>query len=141
LVIAVIQERLSPKMNMLFLFENDNNKNAIDIIIETINKIIDNENLIKYNCPLNRLNIELSNSDKDFEKELNKIFENIQNRLILLLDKSLKENKIKKIDIDSLSEFIITSTWGALSLSANQSTQDRFSQNINHLKQYLISLK
>ncbi len=128
-------------MNMLFLFENDNNKNAIDIIIETINKIIDNENLIKYNCPLNRLNIELSNSDKDFEKELNKIFENIQNRLILLLDKSLKENKIKKIDIDSLSEFIITSTWGALSLSANQSTQDRFSQNINHLKQYLISLK
>ena len=128
-------------MDMLFLFENDKNVNAIDIIVETINKIADNENLIKYNCPLNRLNIELSNSDKDFEKELNKIFENIQNRLILLLDKSLKVKQIKNIDINSLSEFIITSTWGALSLSANQSTQDRFLYNINHLKQYLILLK
>ena len=137
----MIKERLSPKMDIFFSFENDNNKNSIDIIIETINKISDNENLVKYNCPLNRLNIELSNSDKDFEKELNQIFTNIQNRIILLLEKSIENNEIKQININSLSEFIITATWGALSLSSNQSLQDRFSNNTNHIKQYLLSLK
>ncbi|HIP11734.1 MAG TPA: TetR/AcrR family transcriptional regulator [Bacteroidia bacterium] len=140
LVLAMIKERLSPKMDIFFSFENDNNKNSIDIIIETINKISNNENLVKYNCPLNRLNIELSNSDKDFDKELNQIFINIQNRIILLLDKSIKSNEIKQIDTNSLSEFIITSTWGALSLSSNQSSQDKFINNTNHIKQYLLSL-
>lgn len=137
----MIKERLSPKMDIFFSFENDDNKKSIDIIIEVINKISENENLVKYNCPLNRLNIELSNSDKDFEKELNKIFINIQNKIILLLDKSIKNNEIKQINTNSLSEFIITTTWGALSLSSNQSSQDRFNQSINHLKQYLTTLK
>jgi len=141
LVLAMIKERLSPKMDMLFSLEKDDSKSSIDLIIETIEKISNNENLVKYNCPLNRLNIELSNSDKDFEKELNKIFENIQNRINVLLDKSIKNNEIKRTDINSLSEFIITSTWGALSLSSNQSSQKRFNNNINHLKQYLKSLK
>ena len=141
LVLAMIKERLSPKMDMLFSLEKDDSKSSIDLIIETIEKISNNENLVKYNCPLNRLNIELSNSDKDFEKELNKIFENIQNRINILLDKSIKNNEIKRTDINSLSEFIITSTWGALSLSSNQSSQKRFNNNINHLKQYLKSLK
>jgi len=137
----MIKERLSQKIDIFFSFENENNKNSIDIIIETINKISDNENLVKYNCPLNRLNIELSNSDKDFDNELNKIFTNIKNRIILLLDKSIKNNEIKQINTNSLSEFIITATWGALSLSANQSSQNKFSNNTNHIKQYLLSLK
>jgi len=137
----MIKERLSPKMDIFFSFENDNNKNSIDIVIETINKISDNENLIKYNCPLNRLNIELSNSDKDFEKALNKIFINIQNRIISLLEKSIENNEIKQTNTHSLSEFIITATWGALSLSSNQSSQDRFKNNTNHITQYLLSLK
>lgn len=141
LVLAMIKERLSPKMDMLFALENDDSKSSIDLIIETIDKISKNETLVKYNCPLNRLNIELSNSDKDFEKELNKIFVNIQNKLNVLLDKSIKNNEIIQTDINSLSEFIITSTWGALSLSSNQSSQERFNHNINHLKQYLRSLK
>ncbi len=137
----MIKERLSPKMDIFFSFENNNNKNSIDIIIETINKISSNENLVKYNCPLNRLNIELSNSDKDFDKELNQIFINIQNRIISLLDKSIKNNEITQIDTNSLSEFIITATWGALSLSSSQSSQDKFINNTNYIKQYLLSLK
>lgn len=137
----MIKERLSPKMDIFFSFENDNNKNSIDIIIEVINKISENENLVKYNCPLNKLNIELSNLDKDFEKELNMIFTNIQNRIMILLDSSIKNDEIKQININSLSEFIITSTWGALSLSSNQSSQDKFIKNTNHIKQYLLSLK
>lgn len=141
LVLAMIKERLSPKMDMFFVLEKDDSKSSIDLIIETIEKISNNENLVKYNCPLNRLNIELSNSDKDFEKELNTIFVNIQNRINALLDKSIKNNEIIQIDINSLSEFVMTSTWGALSLSSNQSSQERFNHNINHLKQYLKSLK
>lgn len=141
LVLVMIRERLSPKMNIMFSLENNTNKNSLDVIIDTIDEISNNENLVKYNCPLNRLNIELSNSDKDFEKELNKIFVNIQNRINVLLDISIKNNEIIQTNINSLSEFIITSTWGALSLSANQSSHERFDHNINHLKQYLRSLK
>lgn len=137
----MIKERLSPKIDLFFSFEKKDNKNSIDIIIDTINKISENENLVKYNCPLNRLNIELSNNDEDFDKALNEIFFNIKNRIILLLKKAIKNNQIEQIDVNSLSEFIITSTWGALSLSSSNSSQDKFKKNINHLKQYLISLK
>ena len=137
----MIKERLSPKMDLYFSFRNENSENYIDTIIETIDKISKNKNLVKYNCPLNRLNIELSNSDSDFDIELNKIYQNIKNRIMLLLDNAIKYNEIKQIDTDSLSEFIITTTWGALSLSAKQSTQVKFSNSINHLKQYLFSLK
>jgi len=140
LVIAMIKERLSLKMDLMFSFEN-NDKESIEIIFETIDKISENEKLVKYNCPLNRLNIELSNSDKDFDIELMKIFSNIQNRIKVLLEKAIKNREIEEIDVQSLSEFIITSTWGALSLSASQSTNSRFIQNTNHLKHYLNSLK
>lgn len=141
LVLAMIKERLSPKMDIFFSFENNSNKDMIEIILETIDNISNNEQLVKYNCPLNRLNIELSNIDKDFEEELNKIFMRIKNKIKLLLDKAIENKEIKYINTDSLSEFIITSTWGALSLSANNSTKDRFSNNIIHLKQYLLTLK
>jgi len=140
LVLAVIKERLAPKMDNFFSFENDNN-NAIDVIIGLINKISNNETLVKYNCPLNRLNIELSSIDENFEKELNKIFMYIQKKIILLLNKSIINNEIKEVDINTLSEFIITSIWGALSLSPNQSSKERFLNNIHHLKQYLLSFK
>jgi len=140
LMIAMIKERLSPKMDLMFSFKNDN-KDSIEIIFETLDKISENEKLVKYNCPLNRLNIELSNSDKDFDNELMKIFNNIQNRIDFLLEKAIENEEIEKIDVKSLSEFIITSTWGALSLSASQSTNLRFIQNTNHLKHYINSLK
>jgi len=141
LVIAMIKERLSTKMDLLFSFKNNINRDSIEIIFETLDRISENEKLIKYNCPLNRLNIELSNTDKDFDIELMKIFNNIQNRINFLLEKAIENKKIKEIDVPSLSEFIITSTWGALSLSASQSTNLRFIQNTNHLKGYLNSLK
>jgi len=141
LVIAMIKERLSPKMDLMFSFKNDDNRDSIEIIFETLDKISENEKLVKYNCPLNRLNIELSNSDKDFDIELMKIFNSIQNRIDFLLEKAIESGEIKEIDVKSLSEFIITSTWGALSLSASQSTNLRFIQNTNHLKKYLNSLK
>lgn len=137
----MIKERLSQKMDIFFSFENTNDKNAIDTIIQIIDKISSNKNLVQYNCPLNRLNIELSNADKDFDSELNKIFQTIQDRMILSLNKAIKNNEIIQIDTTSLSEFIITSIWGALSLSSNRSTQDRFLNNTNHLKHYLLSLK
>ena len=141
LVLSVIREILSPKMEFFFSFQSKNYTNAIDIILETIENIGKNENLVKNNCPLNRLNIELSNSDQDFDKELNKIFRNIQNKLIDLLKNSISKKEIQEIEPVSLSEFIMTSTWGALSLSASNSSKTQFFQNTQHLKNYLLSLK
>ena len=137
----MINERLAPKMNLIFSFENSKNQNAIDSIIKLLEQISQNERLVKNNCPLNRLNIELSNSDKDFDNSINKIFDNIILKIDNLLKNAIKNNEIKQIDTYSLSEFIVTSIWGALSLSINQSSVNRFIQNTNHLKQYLLSLK
>jgi len=137
----MIKERLSLKMDIFFSFIFDINTHPIDTIINTFDLIASNENLVKYNCPLNRLNIELGNIDKDFEDELNTIFLNIQKKILILLDTASKNNLITPTNNDSLSEFIITSTWGALSLSYNNSSKDRFINNISHIKHYLNSLK
>jgi len=137
----MIKERLSAKIDIFFAFTLDINTQPIDTIINTLDLISMNENLVKYNCPLNRLNIELGNIDKDFEKELNTIFLSIQNKLLLLLNTAIKNKDIIPINTDSLSEFIITSTWGALSLSYNNSSQLKFINNTSHIKYYLNSLK
>ena len=141
LVLCMIKERLSSKIDIFFSFTFDIDTHPIDTITNTFDLIANNENLVKYNCPLNRLNIELGNIDKDFEKALNIIFLNIQNKILLLLDTATKNNLITSINTDSLSEFIITSTWGALSLSYNNSSRHRFINNISHIKHYLNSLK
>jgi len=122
-------------MDEFFGFKKIKGQNGIDTIIKTIKKISQNEFLINYGCPLNRLNQEMGNLDDDFEKKINSIYENITTKIVNILN----ETSIK--DKDSLAQFIITSVWGALSLSAKQASKKRYLKNISHLINYLESLK
>jgi len=138
MVLAVIKERLAPRMDDFYSFLNDKNKHPVDVVINTIIKISQKEQLIKYGCPLNRLNQEMSSIDKDFEQAITKIYNHIKEKIVQLLQQS----EIKKdIDVENLSEFIIASVWGALSLSPTQSSKDRYLSTIFYLTEYLKSLK
>ncbi len=138
MVLAVIKERLAPRMDDFYSFSNTENKHSIDILIDTIIKISQKEQLIKYGCPLNRLNQEMSSIDKDFESAITQIYSHIKEKIILLLHKSYIK---KDINIEELSEFIIASVWGALSLSPTQSSKERYLGTVFYLTDYLKSLK
>jgi TetR/AcrR family transcriptional repressor of nem operon len=138
MVLAVIKERLAPRMDEFYSFSNDENKHSIDILIDTIIKISQNEQLVKYGCPLNRLNQEMSFMDKDFDVAISQIYNHIKEKIIFLLHKS---NLNKDINIEELSEFVIASVWGALSLSPIQSSKERYLNTVSFLISYLYSIK
>jgi hypothetical protein len=80
----------------------------------------------------------MSPVDEEFEIAINAIYEKIKNKIIRLLkNSSLQEG----IDISSLAEYIIAGVWGALSLSPKQSSKKRYLSTIDHLINYLKSLK
>jgi len=138
MVLAVIKERLSPRMDEFYALEHVDNEHEINTIINSILKVTQKEELIMFGCPLNRLNQEMSPIDKDFEKEINAIYDKIRNKIIKLLKNS---DLIDGVDRDSLAEFIIATVWGSLSLSPTQSSKERYLQSVNHLIRYLKSLK
>ncbi|MCF6340322.1 MAG: hypothetical protein L3J10_06205 [Sulfurimonas sp.] len=135
---AVLKERISPKMDELYDFKKVDNGHEIDTIISDILKISQKDMFIMNGCPLSRIGQEISSIDKDFELEINFVFERVKNKIKLLLDCTTFN---KNINTDSLSEFIITTIAESLSLSENQSSKHRYLQSISHLVGYLKSIK
>ena len=138
MVLAVVKERLSPRMDEFYKLEVVDDEHGIDTIIASILRVTHKEELVQFGCPLNRLNQEVSPIDADFEVEINIIYEKIKAKIKSLLDNSsLKEG----VESDSLAEFIISSVWGNLSLSPAQSSKKRYLASTQHLINYLKSLK
>jgi len=138
MVLAVIQERLDPKMEQFFGFEPQEGVDGIDSIIKAVLKISQNPMLVEYGCPLNRLNQEMSPIDRDFDREITIIYDKLKARILRLLKSSTIDSSI---DRDSLADYIIEAVWGALSLSPTQSSKHRYLHSINHLNNYLRLLK
>jgi TetR/AcrR family transcriptional repressor of nem operon len=138
MVLAVLKERISPRMDEFYKLDAKDSEHGINTIIINVLKISQNEDALTYGCPLNRLNQEMSPVDDDFEYEINIIYENIKKRIMLLLEHS---SLVDEVDSDSLSEFIIATLWGNISLSPKQSSKKRYLNSISHLVSYLKSLK
>ncbi|NPA59047.1 MAG: TetR/AcrR family transcriptional regulator [Epsilonproteobacteria bacterium] len=138
MVLAVINERILPRMVEFYKFEKVKDEHPLDTIITNILHISSKDELILYGCPLHRLNQEMSPLDEDFEREINKIYKKMKTRIFNLL---VYAKLTKEIDIDSLSEYIIATVWGALSLSPEQSSKKRYLSTTSHLTNYLHSLK
>ncbi len=137
-VLAVIKERLFPRMDDFYDFSNPKNKHPVDVLIDSIKNITQKELLIKYGCPLNRLNQEMSPIDKKFENAIIPIYNHIKEKIISLLkDTGFKTN----INLEKLSEYVIASVWGALSLSPTQSSKERYLNTVSFLISYLKSIK
>jgi TetR/AcrR family transcriptional repressor of nem operon len=136
LVLSVVEERLAPRMDKFYDF-SETGDDCIDVLINAIIKVSQNEQLVIYGCPLNRLNQEMSPVDKDFEAAIAKIYNHIKGKIVSVL----RGCDLKKdINLSELSEFIIASVWGALSLSPAQSTKERYLRTVSHLVDYLKSL-
>ena len=138
MVLAVIKERLAPRMDEFYALQKTDGKHEINTLINTVKQITQRENTIIYGCPLNRLNQEMSLIDKDFEFEINLIYEKMKEKIKNLLQNSDLKDGVNR---DSLAEFVIASMWGSLSLSPSQSSTERYLESIKHLSSYLESLK
>jgi len=138
IVLAVIKERLFPRMDDFYDFYNPQNKHPIDVLIDSIINVSQKELLIKYGCPLNRLNQEMSPIDKNFEDAITPIYNHIKEKIILLLQNATFN---QTINLENLSEYIIASVWGALSLSPTQSSKERYLSTVSFLISYLHSIK
>lgn len=138
MVLAVLRERISPKMDEFYQLDIVDNEEGINTIINAILKVPQNELLVKYGCPLNRLNQEMSPVDIDFEETITTQYDKMIDKIkILLKNSQLKDD----VDLATLSDYIIQSVWGALSLSPSQSSKKRYLDSINHNIFYLKSLK
>ena len=136
LVLAMVQERLYPKMDEFFkLKSSDTAYEALDSLFLAMSK---NKLLIQYGCPMYRLMVELSPVDKDFDK----LFVTKYNQLVasfkILLQKDVKRGLLKKeIDTKEFASFTIHSTWGTLSLSPTLSNSKIFLRDSNYILQLL----
>jgi len=138
MVLAVIKERLSPRMDEFYELDVRDDKDGIDTVTEVILKVTQKENLLVYGCPLNRLNQEMSHIDKDFEQHINQIYEKIKTKITNALQRSSMQEDIDK---SSLASYIITTLWGVLSLSPSNSSKEQYLSSVQHLINYLQSLK
>ena len=134
MVLAVVKERIDPRMNEFYQLDEVKDEKGIETIINAILKVSKKEVLVSYGCPLNRLNQEMSPVDADFENAINAIYQKIKAKLEFLLSKS-------NIESDTLADHIIQSVWGALSLSPEQSSKKKYLDSVSHLTSYLKSLK
>ncbi|MDY0195363.1 MAG: TetR/AcrR family transcriptional regulator [Sulfurovaceae bacterium] len=136
MVLAVIQERLYPRMDEFYALGKQENEHAIDTIINTVLKIATKDELIRFGCPLNRINQEMSLIDSDFKVQIDGIYYHIKQKIYNLLSESrLKDD----VDKDSLSAYIIANVWGCLGPQNN--SKESFLNCSKHLIDYLQSIK
>jgi len=138
MVLAVLKERIAPRMDQFYDLEHHAGDHEINTLIAAILKVADNKELLQYGCPLNRLNQEMAPVDKEFAYEINTIYEKLKNKIVQLLHQS---DLSEKVAVDSLSEYVIATVWGALSLSPEHSSKTRYLQTVSHLVAYLQTLK
>jgi TetR/AcrR family transcriptional repressor of nem operon len=137
LVLAVVKERIFPRMDRFFDFSGQENRTAFQTIEETFRKMGEHELLIASGCPLHRLMVEMAPLDSDFERLLNSRFEHFVSGLDALLTSAVKAEEFRPFDTRTFARFMITSTWGALSVSPSLSSPETFSKHTDLLLELL----
>jgi len=141
LALAVIKERITPKMLTFFSFEAIEDENEIDTIKNKLKQLSTIDYLLKYGCPLNKLVREMFSLDESFKIELKKTYSQIIKNIENLLNIAIKNKNIKNCDTKSLSLFIYTTTIGNISIGEDNITKDSYLASLQHLFNYLDSIK
>jgi len=137
MVLAMIDERLIPKVREFFNFEFKKGDRATDILSHTLRKIAKNKILVTHGCPLHRLMFEMGSQDEAIALACQKEFEHLTQNLAKVLAFGMREGSIKKGDALSIAEFVIASTWGLLSRPVNASSSEKFLQDSQYLLEFL----
>ena len=133
LVLAMIEERLVPKVREFFDYEIKVDMSALRTIEATMKKISKNKLLLKHGCPLHRLMFEMGALDEDIADACEKEFENMVNSFEKVLVLGMESGEIRQTDAKELAEFFIASTWGILSRTPKSSTKEVFLRDIEHI--------
>ena len=130
LVIAMVEERLLPKVDLFFDFEPKEGKSITDTLRSTFAAMAKNKPLVTYGCPLYRLMVELAPVDETFDRLLGTRVTLMQDNLALLLQKGIACGEFDEtLNPKELACYILESTWGVLSLSPSLSSSKHFLQH------------
>ncbi len=136
LVLAMVKERLFPKMDDFFTI--DTSLNAYKAIEKLFLAMSKNKMLITYGCPMYRLMVELSPVDKDFDKLFIEKYKQLVRGFEYLLIKDIKKGLLdSSLNTKEFTKFIIHSTWGVLSLSPTLSSSENFLKNSYYILETL----
>jgi len=142
LVIAMIKERLYPKMDLFFNYKKQENVSVYKSFENTILVISKNKKLVLYGCPLHRLMVELSSVDNDFDKLLLFKYEEMLDGVKSLLEIGITIKEFNpSLDSTKFAEFFISSIWGVLSLSPTISSSKSLISHSRFILNILNSYK
>ncbi len=142
LVLAVVIERIFPKMEAFFDFEKQEGETVLDALQRIFEKMSMHEMLITNGCPLHRLIVEMAPLDEDFDQLLTQELHQLTQSLSDLLRSGIEAQEFTAFDVENVSSFLISATWGILSLPPKQSSKEQFLSQTqlftDLLKQYTL---
>ena len=137
MVLAMIEERLVPKVRDFFAFNIKKNMKAFELIELTFIKISKNKMLIKHGCPLHRLMFEMDSLDSDIALACSNEFEALSLNFQKILNHGMKDGSIKEGDAKKMANFILPSSWGILSRPAIYSSEQQFREDSQYFLEFL----
>jgi len=134
LVLAMVKERLFTKMDQFFMFEKKPGCSVYESFRKTFAAVSKNRLLITYGCPLYRLMVELSPVDQDFDKLLLTKYEEMQKGIASLLHAGIESGEFTEdLDADKFARFMLSASWGILSLSPSISSPKAFLEQSGYI--------
>jgi len=127
LVLAMVEERLFVKMDTFFKYEKEEGKSVTDSLRKTFVGISKNKLLVTYGCPLYRLMVELSATDKEFDTLLTSKAIQMKEGIKSLLQQGVDVGEFNdSLDVDTFAGYLLSAVWGILSLSPTLSSSKQF---------------
>ncbi len=139
MVLAMIEERLIPKVQEFFDFEMRPNATAVEILTYTMKKIAHNSMLVQHGCPLHRLMFEMEGLDSEIALACEREFVNLTDNLAKVLLFGMQEGSIVETDAQELAGYIIASSWGFLSRPMKHSSKAQFLRDSQRLLESIQS--
>ena len=142
LVLAMVKERLFPKMDTFFTYNIEENQSVTASLRRTFITISKNKMLVTYGCPLYRLMVELSATDQEFDTLLTSKATQMREGVASMLRIGIERQEYQEhLDAEMLSGFILNATWGILSLSPSLSSSKNFLKQSRYIIQTLEQYK
>jgi AcrR family transcriptional regulator len=126
MVLAMIEERLAPKMAKFYDFSAPEGGTPRAILKHTFHTMAHNTHLMTYGCPLHRLMQETRAQDEPIYTACTAIYDDLHARIARLLTPTTDTPNI-------LAEHIILTAWGLLSLPLDDAPEKAFLEGAKDL--------
>ena len=137
LVLAMIEERLIPKVRDFFALEIKKELTALELLASVFLKVSKNKMLIKHGCPLHRLMFEMDSLDPDIALICSNEFDHLSVGFQKILSLGMEDKSIKNGNPKSMADFLLASSWGLLSKPTIYSSEECFLKDSQYLLEFL----